>query len=439
MIPRYSRDKMVKIWSDKNRFQIWLEIEILACEAQENIGVIPKGTSMVIKNKGSFDIDRINIIENQTKHDVIAFLTNLSENVGPEARFIHTGMTSSDVLDTCLAVQLRQASELLLLGLEQLLSVLKKRAFESKNMLCMGRSHGIHAEPTTMGLKFAQAYAEFKRNYKRLKIAKDEISVCKISGAIGNYANIDPSIEKYVADKLGLKPEKISTQIIPRDRHAYFVSTTALIASSIERFATEIRHLQRTEVREAEEYFAEGQKGSSAMPHKRNPVLSENLTGLSRILRGNTIPSMENITLWHERDISHSSTERIILPDSTIALDFSITRLSNIIENIILYPERMLKNIHLTGGLHFSQSVLLELTKNGMQREDAYIAVQRSAMKTWNSIQTEVTSSSDDFLNNLMDDNEITTYIKPEYLKKLFRLDKFTEHVDYIFKNVFGE
>ena len=437
MIPRYSKEKMKKIWDDKNRFQIWLEIEILACEAQENIGVIPKGSTKIIKEKASFDIERINSIEKQTKHDVIAFLTNLSENIGPEARFMHTGMTSSDVIDTCIAVQLKQASELLLNRIEKLLAALKKKAFETKNMLCIGRSHGIHAEPTTMGLKFAQAYAEFERNYKRLEMAKEEISICKISGAIGNYANIDPAIEKHVANNLGLQSEKISTQIIPRDRHAYFITIIALISSSIERFANEIRHLQRTEVREAEEYFSEGQKGSSAMPHKRNPVLSENLSGLSRILRGNLIPAMENISLWHERDISHSSAERIILPDSTIVLDFALDRLTNIIENIVLYPKQMLKNLHLLGGLHFSQSILLELTKKGMQREDAYVAVQRNAMKTWNTIQSENTATNDIFLKSLLNDIEITKYLKKEALEKLFDLDKFIKQVDYIFENVF--
>ena len=376
MIPRYSRKDMSNIWSQNNKFKIWLDIERYACEAQEKLGVIPKGVANLIKNKGDFDIDKIDSIEKKVKHDVIAFLTNLAEYIGPNARFIHQGMTSSDVLDTCLNFQLKQAGLIIEKDINELLNFLKIRAKESKYMICIGRSHGIHAEPTTMGLKFAYAYAEFERSKKRLRAAINEISTCKISGAVGTFANIDPKVEEYVAKKMGLNVETVSTQISPRDRHAMFFSTLAIIAGSIERISTEIRHLQRTEVMEVEEKFTEGQKGSSAMPHKRNPVLTENLSGLSRVVRSAVIPALENITLWHERDISHSSVERFIGPDTTITIDFALNRLTSVIKDLVLYPENMLKNLNQTNGLYFSQSILLALTQEGMERENAYALVQ---------------------------------------------------------------
>ena len=383
MIERYSRKEMVKIWSQEEKFNIWFQLEAHACDAQAELGVIPKKSAEIIWEKGKFDINKIDEIEKTTKHDVIAFLTNLAEYIGEDARFIHQGMTSSDILDTTLSIQLRNASDILLNDIDKLLETLKKRSFEHKHTITIGRSHGIHAEPITFGLKLAGYYAEFKRNKKRLIEAKKEISTCAISGAVGTFAHIDPFVENYVSKKMDLIPEDVSTQIIPRDRHAMFFSTLAIIASSVERLATEIRHMQRTEVREAEEYFSQGQKGSSAMPHKRNPVLTENLTGLARLVRSSVIPALENVTLWHERDISHSSVERMIAPDATITLDFALHRLNNVIENLLIYPDTMLTNLEKLGGLVHSQQVLLALTQKGASREDAYEMVQENAMKVW--------------------------------------------------------
>src|SRR5690606_10803042 len=386
MIPRYSRPEMVAIWSPETRFRIWFEIEAHAASAMAELGTIPKEAAETIWARGrdaTFDVARVEEIERTTKHDVIAFLTHLGEIVGPEARFVHQGMTSSDVLDTCLAVQLSRAADILLADVDALLAALAKRAREHKYTITIGRSHGIHAEPTTFGVKLAQAYAEFRRNRERLVAARREIAVCALSGAVGTFANIDPRVEAYVAEKLGLTVEPISTQVIPRDRHAAFFATLAVVASSIERLATEIRHLQRTEVLEAEEYFSPGQKGSSAMPHKRNPVLSENLTGLARLVRGMVTPALEDVALWHERDISHSSVERMIGPDATVTLDFALARLTGLIDKLVVYPENMRRNLDLLGGLHNSQRVLLALTQAGMSREDAYAAVQRNAMKVW--------------------------------------------------------
>src|SRR5271166_788873 len=384
MIPRYSRPQMAAIWSDRTSYEIWLEIETLAAEVMEQLGQIPAGTSKALRARGAFDIERIDEIEREVKHDVIAFLTSVSEHVGPEARFMHQGMTSSDVLDTCLAVQLTRAADILLADLDALLEALKRRAVEHKYTVTVGRSHGIHAEPTTFGLKLAFAYAEFSRGMERLARAKEDIGTCKISGAVGTFAHLDPRVEAYVAGKLGLKPEPVSTQIIPRDRHAMFFATLAVIASSAERLATEIRHLQRTEVGEVEEYFSEGQKGSSAMPHKRNPVLSENVTGLARMVRAYAMPAMEDVALWHERDISHSSVERMIGPDATATLDFALVRLASIVDKMIVYPANMHKNLERLGGLIHSQRVLIALTQKGMAREDAYRYVQRNAMRAWN-------------------------------------------------------
>ncbi len=429
MIPRYSTEKMKKIWTERTKFQIWFEIEAHACDAQALFGYIPKEAAKTIWKKGKFEIDRIDEIEKDVHHDVIAFLTNLSENIGEEARFIHQGMTSSDVLDTCLSVQLLKASDILLESLNKLLDNLKKRAYEHKQTLCIGRSHGIHAEPTTFGLKLAQAYAEFYRNKERLMTVKNEISVCAISGAVGTYANIDPRIEEYVAEKMGLSAEKISSQIIPRDRHAHFFSTLAIIASSIERVSTEIRHLQRTEVMEVEEFFSDGQKGSSAMPHKRNPVLSENLSGLARLVRSYSFPILENVALWHERDISHSSVERIVAPDSTITLDFAINRLDKVIANLIVYPDKMLENINMLGGLIFSQRVLLSLIEHGTSREEAYDIVQKNAMISW--------KNKDSFLNQLKKEEKVTKLIPMNNLEDLFDFSYHLKHVDYIFKKVF--
>ena len=429
MVPRYSRKKMTQIWSTKNKFKIWLDIEKYACQAQEDLGVIPKGIAKLIESKGNFEIKRIDEIEKEVKHDVIAFLTNLAEYVGPKARFIHQGMTSSDVLDTCLNYQLKEAGNILNKDLEILLISLKARAKESKNMLCIGRSHGIHAEPMTMGLKFAYAYAEFSRAKKRLQNAIDEISTCKISGSVGTFANIDPKVEEYVAKKLNLRVETISTQVSPRDRHAMFFSTLGVIAGSIERLSIEIRHLQKTEVREVEEKFYEGQKGSSAMPHKRNPVLTENLTGLSRVVRSASISANENIALWHERDISHSSVERFIAPDSTITLDFAIDRLTNVISNLILYPENMLKNLNQLGGLHFSQGVLLALTQNGTTREKAYRIVQEISMKVWNK--------KGDFKKLLLKDQKVLKILTKKEIEMIFDLDKHTKNITYIYNRVF--
>jgi adenylosuccinate lyase len=431
MIPRYSRPEMVSIWEPQNKFRIWFEIEAHACDAQAELGVIPKEAAKTVWEKGQFDIERIDAIEEVTKHDVIAFLTNLAEYVGPEARFVHQGMTSSDVLDTCLSVQLKEAADLLLKDMDALLDALKERAQECKDMVCVGRSHGIHAEPTTMGIKFARFYAEFDRNRERLARAREEIATAAISGAVGTFANIDPYVEEHVAKAMGLTPEPVSTQVIPRDRHAMFFATLGVIASSIENIAVEVRHLQRSEVLEAEEYFSKGQKGSSAMPHKRNPVLSENLTGLARIVRGYVTPAMENVALWHERDISHSSVERMIGPDATVVLDFALVRLTNMVQKLVVYPDRMQANLDKLGGLVFSQRVLLALTQAGVSREDAYLYVQRNAMKVW--------EEGRDFLTELKADHEVTEKLNSKELEELFDLSYHTKHVDTIFDRVFNK
>src|SRR3954452_17065763 len=431
MIPRYSRPEMARIWEPENKFRIWFEIEAHACDAQADLGVIPRSAAEAVWQKGKFDIDRIDEIERETKHDVIAFLTNLAEYIGPDARFVHQGMTSSDVLDTTLAVQMAQASDLLLADLDALLAALKRRAIEHKDTATIGRSHGIHAEPTTFGLKLAGHYAAFARNRERLVAARAEIATCAISGAVGTFANIDPYVEKHVAEKLGLTVEPISTQVIPRDRHAMFFATLGVIASSIENLAVEIRHLQRTEVREAEEYFSPGQKGSSAMPHKRNPVLSENLTGLARLVRASVVPALENVALWHERDISHSSVERVMAPDATIALDFALARTIGMMEKLVVYPDRMRKNLDDLGGLVFSQRVLLALTQAGMSREGAYVAVQRNAMAVW--------EKGGSFLENLQNDPDVTQHLDADALAVLFNMAYHTKHVNTVFKRVFGE
>ena len=431
MIPRYSRPIMKKIWDEENKFKIWFEIEAHAADGMACNGTIPKEAAKKIWELGKFEIDRINEIEKETKHDVIAFLTNLSENIGPEARFLHQGMTSSDVLDTTLSVQMVQATNILQEGLKKLLSSIKKRAFEHKNSICIGRSHGIHAEPTTFGLKLASFYAEFDRSYERLSRVRDEISVCAISGAVGTFANIDPSVETYVASKMGLKPETISTQVIPRDRHASWFSCLSIIASSIERLAVEIRSLQRTEIREVEEYFSSGQKGSSAMPHKRNPVLTENLTGIARIVRASVIPAMENVALWHERDISHSSVERVFAPDASIALDFAIARMNNVIENLLIYPDRMKENMDQLKGLVNSQQVLLKLTQSNISREDAYSIVQEIAMQVWDG--------KGSFLSLLKENKTIKDKISEEELVELFDENYHTKNTDFIFNRVFKD
>ena len=430
MIPRYSRPEMTRIWEPENRFRIWFEIEAHACDAQAELGVMPKSAAKAIWQKGAFEVERIDQIEREVHHDVIAFLTNLAEHVGEPARFVHQGMTSSDILDTCLAVQLTQASDLLLAGLDRVLAALKKRAEEHKHTLCIGRSHGIHAEPTTFGLKLAGHYAAFWRGRKRLETARSEIATCAISGSVGTFANIDPFVESYVAKKLGLAVEPISSQIIPRDRHAAFFAALGVVAASIENLATEIRHLQRTEVREAEEYFDPGQKGSSSMPHTRNPVLTENLTGLARLVRAAVAPALENVTLWHERDISHSSVERVLAPDATIALDFALNRLAGVIEKLLIYPEAMRRNLDRLGGLVHSQRVLLALTLAGMSREDAYAAVQASAMKVW--------AGEGDLLNLLRNDAKVTAHLNEERLSACFDDAYHTKHVDTIFARVFG-
>jgi adenylosuccinate lyase len=434
MIPRYSRPEMVSLWEPETRFRIWFEIEAYACDAMAEIGVIPKEAARAIWEKGGnakFDVARIDEIERVTKHDVIAFLTHLAEFIGPEARFVHQGMTSSDVLDTCLAVQLSRASDILINDIDALLAALKRRAIEHKMTPTIGRSHGIHAEPVTFGLKLAEAYAEFLRARTRLIAARAEIATCAISGAVGTFANIDPRIEEHVAKKLGLTPEPVSTQIIPRDRHAMFFATLGVVASSIERLAIEVRHLQRTEVLEAEEYFSEGQKGSSAMPHKRNPVLSENLTGLARLVRGMVMPALENVALWHERDISHSSVERMIGPDATITLDFALARLTQVIDKLLIYPNRMQKNLDALGGLVHSQRVLLALTQKGVSREEAYALVQRNAMPVWRG--------EGDFLTLLKHDPDVKQALSEAELEELFDLGYHLKHVDHIFKRVFGE
>ena len=432
MIPRYSRPEMTAIWAPQTRFKIWFEIEAYACDALAELGVIPKESARAIWEKAgnvTFDVARIDEIERVTKHDVIAFLTHLAEFIGPDARFVHQGMTSSDELDTCLAVQLQRASDILIADVDTLLAALKRRAYEHKLTPTIGRSHGIHAEPTTFGLKLALAYAEFARARARLVAARAEISTCAISGAIGTFANIDPRVEEYVAEKLGLTPEPVSTQVIPRDRHAAFFATLGVVASSIERLATEIRHLQRTEVLEAEEYFSEGQKGSSAMPHKRNPVLTENLTGLARMVRSAVTPALEDVALWHERDISHSSVERMIGPDATITLDFALARLAQVVDKLVVYPENMGKNLDRLGGLIHSQRVLLALTQKGVSREDAYALVQRNAMPVWRG--------EGDFLSLLKADKDVAAALNPSELEALFDLEYHLKHVDTIFARVF--
>jgi len=422
---------MAQIWSPENRYRIWFEIEAHACDAQAALGVIPESAARAVWERGAFEAERIDEIERETRHDVIAFLTNLAEHVGPEARFVHQGMTSSDVLDTCFAVQLKEAADILLADLDALLAALRRRAFEHKYTPTVGRSHGIHAEPTTFGLKLAGHYAEFARNRARLLAARKEIATCAISGAVGTFANIDPRVEAHVAQKLGLEPEPISTQVIPRDRHAQFFMCLALIAAAVERLATDIRHLQRTEVGEAEEYFAPGQKGSSAMPHKRNPVLAENLTGLARIVRSAVVPALENVALWHERDISHSSVERVIAPDTTIALDFALARLIGLVDRLVVYPERMRWNLESLGGLVDSQRVLLALTQAGMSREDAYRVVQHNAMAAWDG--------DGRFSDLLKEDPEIARFLEPQTIDSLFDEGYHFKHVDTIFTRVFAD
>ncbi|MGB0207065.1 MAG: adenylosuccinate lyase [Candidatus Puniceispirillaceae bacterium] len=431
MIPRYARQQMTDIWSPHSKFQIWFEIEAHACDAMASLGVIPAEAAKAVWERGQFDIDRIDEIERETKHDVIAFLTNLAEYVGEEARFVHQGMTSSDVLDTTLAVQLSRAADLLDEGLDKLLAALRVQAEAHKFTPTIGRSHGIHAEPTTFGLKLASFYAEFARNKDRLASARKDIATCAISGAVGTFAHIDPAVEAHVASQMGLTVEPVSTQVIPRDRHGYFFSVLGVIASSVERLATEIRHLQRTEVREAEEFFSAGQKGSSAMPHKRNPVLTENLTGLARIVRSAVVPALENIALWHERDISHSSVERMIGPDATITLDFALHRLASVMENLLIYPDAMQKNLDQLGGLVHSQQVLLALTQKGASREDAYLFVQRNAMRVWNEGLA--------YLDLLKADTDIAPYLSHEELDALFDLDQHFRHVETIFARVFSD
>jgi adenylosuccinate lyase len=432
MIERYSRLEMSAIWAPQNRFRIWFEIEAHAADALVKAGIVPESAAKAIwaKGKGPYDIDRIDAIERETHHDVLAFLTHLAERVGPEARFVHQGMTSSDVLDTAFSVQLKEAADLLLADIDHLLAVLKRRAVEHKLTLTVGRSHGIHAEPTTFGLKLAGFYAEFARARHRLAAARAEIAICAISGSVGTFANIDPAVEAHVAKQLGLTPEPVSTQVIPRDRHAMFFATLGVIASSVERLATEIRHLQRSELREAEEYFAPGQKGSSSMPHKRNPVLTENLTGLARLVRGAVIPALENVALWHERDISHSSVERVIAPDTTIALDFALSRLAGVVDKLLIYPEAMRRNLDRLGGLVHSQRVLLALTQAGMSREDAYGAVQRNAMPVWDG--------KGRFIDLLKADKDVMRHLTQQQLEALFDDAYHTKHVDTIFKRVFG-
>ncbi len=431
MIPRYTRREMAKIWEPENRFKIWLEIELLALEAWASLGQVPKEAVKAARTKASFNIDRIDTLEKELKHDVIAFLTSVSEVVGPEARFLHKGMTSSDVLDTCLAVQFCQAADILLKDIDQILSILKLRAFEFKDVPCMGRSHGIHGEPLTFGLKLALWYEEMKRNRIRLIAAREDIAVGKISGAMGTFAHLEPEVEVYVCEKLGLKPDPISTQIIQRDRHAHYFNTLAVIGATLEKIAVEIRHLQRTEVYEAEEYFSAGQKGSSAMPHKRNPILSENVTGLARLLRGYATSALENVALWHERDISHSSVERVIGPDATIALDFMLGRMTNVIQQLVVYPENMKKNLNKLGGIFFSQRVLLALTEKGVSREDSYRLVQQNAMKVW--------EKGADFFTELKNDPAVTRHLPVAQLEPLFDMSYYLRHVDTIFKRVFGE
>ena len=430
MILRYTRPEMAAIWEPESKYGIWLEIETLAAEAMAELGVIPADAPKAVRARAKFDVDRIDEIEREVKHDVIAFLTNVAEHVGDEARFLHKGMTSSDVLDTCLNVQLVRASDILLAGVDRVLAALETRAFEHKLTPKIGRSHGIHAEPTTFGVTLATFHAEFQRARKRLEMAREEVATCAISGAVGTFANVDPRVEAYVAEKLGLSPEPVSTQIIPRDRHAMYFAVLGVIASSIERLATEIRHMQRTEVLEAEEFFSKGQKGSSAMPHKRNPVLTENLTGLARLVRMSVVPAMENVALWHERDISHSSVERGIGPDSTIHLDFALHRLAGVIENLVVYPENMIGNMEKLGGLHNSQRVLLALVEAGASREDGYRLVQRNAMKTW--------AGEGPFADFLKADSDVTKHLSDEKIDSLFDYDYHFAQIDTIFTRVFG-
>jgi len=428
MITRYTRPAMGRIWNEHNKFQIWLDIEILACEAQAELGVIPREAVNVIRAKATFDVERIDEIEKEVRHDVIAFLTNVGEHVGPEARYIHLGMTSSDVLDTCLAVQMKQSGEMLLAGLQKLADVLARRAKEFKGTVMVGRTHGIHAEPTTFGLKLALWFDETRRNLDRLRSAVDRISVGQISGAVGTYEHLSPAVEEYVCSRLGLAPAPVSTQILQRDRHAEFMTTLALIGSSLEKFATEIRHLQKTEVLEAEEYFAKGQKGSSAMPHKRNPITCERIAGLARVLRGNALAAMEDVSLWHERDITHSSVERIVVPDSCILLDYILALMTDVIDRLIVYPENMLKNLDRTHGLIFSQAVLLALTKKGMKREDAYRVVQNAAMEVW--------QSGKEFRDVLHSIPEVAIALNMQELQAIFDLSNSVQNVDYIFHRV---
>jgi adenylosuccinate lyase len=425
MIERYSRKELKVIWDDYNKYSIWLDIELASAEAMEKLKIIPRGVVKKVKSKAQINVKRILDIEEKVKHDVIAFLTSITEKAGKEARYLHKGMTSSDVLDTCFNLQLKQSGQILLKDIDELLKSIKKQAIKHKFTLCIGRSHGIHAEPITFGLKMLSFYQEFLRNKKRLENSVKEISTCAISGAVGTFAHIDPKIERYVAKKLKLKVEPVSTQIIPRDRHAQFFSTLAIIASSIERFAVEIRHLQRTEVLEVEEFFGKKQKGSSAMPHKKNPILSENLTGLARLIRSNVIPALENVALWHERDISHSAVERNIGPDSTIALDFALSRLNNVVKNLNVYPKNMMKNLNITNGIFFSQRILLELTTVGFTREEAYKIVQKNAMKSWND--------KSPFYENVANDKKITNKIPVNKLKKLFNYSYHTKRINIIF------
>lgn len=434
MIPRFSRPEMTAIWDQENKFKTWLEVEIVACEGQASIGAIPADVPEKIREKAEFSIERIDEIEREVRHDVIAFLSSVGEFVGEEARYIHLGMTSSDMLDTAFAVQLKQASDLIITGLDALLAALKKRAIQHKNTLCIGRSHGIHGEPTTFGLKLAGHYAAFERARARMMAAREEISTCAISGAVGTYATIDPRVEAYVADKLGLKREPVSTQVIPRDRHAMFFATLGVIASSIENLATEIRHLQRTEVREAEEFFNPGQKGSSAMPHKRNPVLTENLTGLARLIRSTVTPALEDVTLWHERDISHSAVERVIAPDATILMDFALHRLTGVIENLTVYPARMQQNMESLRGLVFSQAVLLALIEAGMARNDAYRVVQSHAMQVW-----ERGAEGDDFLTSLQKDEAVAKVIRPARLEQIFDYSRYAQNIGGVIERLFKD
>ncbi|WP_031549348.1 adenylosuccinate lyase [Parvularcula oceani] len=434
MIPRYAREEMSSIWDQQTKYRIWFEIEAHAADKMAELGIVPKEAAETIWAKGRdavFDVERIDEIEREVKHDVIAFLTHLAEIVGPEARFVHQGLTSSDVLDTTLAVQLSRATDLLLGGVDRVLAALKARAFEHKMTPTVGRSHGIHAEPMTFGLKLAGYYAEFDRAKRRLLVAREEIATCALSGAVGTFANVDPSVEAHVGEKMGLTPEPVSTQVIPRDRHAAYFAALGVVASSIERLAVEIRHLQRTEMREAQEFFGKGQKGSSAMPHKRNPILTENLTGLARLVRMAVVPAMENVALWHERDISHSSVERGIAPDSTIHLDFALHRLAGVIEKLVVSPERMQENLDALGGLVFSQRVLLALTQAGASREDGYRLVQRNAMKVWDEGAS--------FMDALCSDGEVTGYLPPSEIEPLFEMSYHTKHVDTVFERVFGE